>query len=336
MDADEARSRIEGFTQKGSELRAADIQEQKKIAVDNLKPSIEATLAASGFETDDAIKLIDEQTKAMEETGVLTDVEASEARRSLTNWATDTANERKSKIKKAEKETTTQLYTDYTDQLIDGTIKADEVMASFTKESDKNFMRGILDGSYQPPPEKTDWDGYKNAVGVVMRAASHRISTEDGLKSLMSSRYTDETTDTGKGRRITDSAFQAASNRVIDPYPQDVAKDLSGTMKEVEEQILAPFWGREQGKQERIIEVNTNLMSWVDRFHKNNDKYPTGKEINSKAAEFNMKTLKTLPDEGSVFYNIGDTIPKGGYTYEITGFRNDGMPIVNETPLELR
>lgn len=332
--------------EKAMVVKQKAIEEQAKQAVNSIKPLIKETLQSSEtwqkekrFTKDDrreAYQMVSERLNELVESGVITKDEAFDAELSLNNDVDNYAAEFTKQEKDAEKATANELYTDFTNRLIKGNLTADEVIEAMPNKNEKDIWRGIMSGSYNDPPEQTDWDGYLEATGLVAKYTSGAVSKSDALRQLLQQRYLQDAKDaTGKGIRITDSLFKMTVNRINNPYPPDVAHDLIGTMKIVEEELTPSIFRRRKSEQATAIRVNTALMSWLDRASEDG-KYPTGKEMYNKAVELNMKFKKTLPSEGNRLYEIGDTIPKGGYTYEIIGFDRDGMPKVDKTPLELR
>jgi hypothetical protein len=277
MDADEARSRIEGFTQKGSELRAADIQEQKKLFRENTENGIfVGATRAMGDELDRqaAIDYVDNSTNELVEQGLIDDAEAIQMQMDIINDVANWSQERIAETKKTEKETTDQIYDGFMDKLVNGEMVAQEISNSSLNQTLKDKWADIAIGTTDPSPSRNEYSGNKELEGfdgtmdTVLAFSTGAISKQDAYERIATNRYVDRT--------ITDEVFKFAVDKIQNKLPQSYAESLKGLLDTIEaDAFKTGGLGRTDWEEDLSVKAQTAVVDFAETYFKENGKYPS-------------------------------------------------------------
>jgi hypothetical protein len=260
--------------------RAKGIADFKKAKVNSLKPTIEASLA-NGM--DSAIETIDLQINALEKGGVLSPVEAADARQDLTNWANDTANER---IKQQESNELKE-YEKFATDAVNGTLTADDLVLSKIPQKElEEIWKPIVKGFHEPVMPKATFDGVNNTMNNVVSYSTGEISKKAALINLMNDRYVNKT--------IDDETFKFAVGRIKEKYPLEFANTLKDAQLRVNknlEQEGVGFFGYDwidKEEKEKSKRTTMSLVSWAEDIKKETGKFPDAKSVYVKTRELGV------------------------------------------------
>lgn len=253
----------------------------KKNSVVGLRPEIEQVLIENEYDLKSSIPAIDKFVGQLQKNGTLNSVEAAEARQDLTNWAADTAAQRK----RVQNENIIQTSMGFADELAKGTFTGDDVALSNLTKKEKEAWQPIVEGARKDPPTESTLDGSNISIQTITDYATGKIGELEAINSIITERY--------ENQSITDDYYNFAINRIKNKYPNDVAKVISGATeaaKSVVHQSGTGFFGKDwidSNEKAKLVEVNTGLLSWIEAESKDG-KYPSGEEIYIKVRELGI------------------------------------------------
>jgi hypothetical protein len=323
-DIDAADKRIDDLLDKGiigpqkaAAAKADNVEVLKESSIDNTKPLIEQALIANEFDTDKANEVIDEAVGLMEKEGILNKVEAADARQELSNWAADTAAQRKKQAKDAIKLTTTETYNEFMPLIIDGDLKFDDIdnskLSKSGKVNDNDKWKSYLRQSHKDPPKSTTPKGLDVSFNAVYGATTLQLSPTEAYDNLLKARFIDGA--------ITDEAFKWGVSKINNPYKKDTLENLKFVLAENKSKVRKGL--NTAAEEARLVNSSASLVQWVDD-QLEAGKTPTRKEMNAMASQFRV-------DNGTLV-DVGQIVQKGGREWEIVGFDEDGEPLVDDEP----
>lgn len=217
--------------------------------------------------------------------------------------------------KDAVKLTTIETYTELSKPILTGDLKYEDVENSKLLKDDKarwlgdDTHKGYIKGSYEDAPTENTPEGHTVSFNATFDVATLAISPKDGYDILLEARFND--------RSITDEQFKWAVNKLENPYPQPLLNDVQTTFVSNLEDFNRLF----SFDNERNEQVNEQLIAWVDE-QVAQGKTPTKKEMYAQSSQFRVGNDR--------WYDVGQIIERGGVTWEVVGFDENGEPLVEE------
>ena len=300
---------------KKAEIVADATKVRSKSAVENIKPELIRAIEENG-KKEDGIELLNASTKELVDSGILTKAQGAEANKVLGDWMDNYVSGRIQQGKTARKELTQETYQSLMPTLLDPTqaqLRFGLVEQSALSVEDKKKWNSYVKGSYRDAPTQNTPEGHTVSWNAVYDAATLALSPQEAYDVLLTERF-------GKKQNITDEQFNWAVDKIQNPYPKEMIENIRTTIKSNLEDFNRFF----SLDNERNKTVNESLLAWVDELIKQ-DKVPL---FDFKKKMYAMSSQFRVGDDR--WYDIGQTIKRGGREWEVVGFDSDGEPLVEE------
>jgi hypothetical protein len=298
---------------------------QGEQAIDSIKPLIVDALGPDMSDKQTAMQIIEANLDGLVKNGIIDDVQSAEGLRNLNNYMKDVAQE----YKQSTEMNIIQTYESFADKLAEGTFTGDDIALSGLNETQKKDFDGILEGKRRPAPTQSTYEGMNNLTQIVTDYAAGVVGKKEALAKIMEQRYVLDA--------VNDDAYKWALSRVKEKYPVHIAATIKGALQEAENVLYhkgAGFFGNDwldREEKEKIIEVKSSLLSWMEGVKTDTGKFPEPEQIykfvNSQGIAVNTpKNLpvqrvvpKAAPKKGDPLYVVTDedfaSVPVGAQFY---------------------
>lgn len=285
-----------------------------KYLIANIKPDLIAAIEAEGDKSA-GYDFLNTATDQLVKDGLLTEADAAEANKMLGDWMDNYVAGRIQKAKENVKLTTRQSYLNLMPTLLDSTVaqqRFELVEQSTLLKADKEKWQKYIKGSYRDSPIEATPDGHIEMTGAVFDAMTLAMSPQEAYDAVLEARFVDHS--------ITDDQFKWSIEKIENPYPKQLIGDIKAIYNDNNEGHNR-FWSADK---KRNQEVNESLLAWVDNLieHDKVSDFEFKKKMYAQSSQFRVGNDRR--------YDIGEIIYRGGWEWEVTGFDDDGEPIVEE------